>query len=159
MARKDKVYQKFLFTDKDRLVVKYSKTSLAIAEAFIFLPLVIGIMGIVKRPRVDVYLLVAGILIFAIIAFLWFKSYQINIENGILHYYSPFFKKRAIPLNDIEKAFIEIGNVRKKDEYRAFERLVLKPKLASQSQGFYINLKVFEYEGVKKLLALLPMKD
>ena len=154
-----KFHTKKLFSNNDRLIIKFSIPSLIIAETFIGIPFIIGLLGAFRYPRHDIFIMVTGIFIFTILAFLWFKSYHIEIINGILKYRSPFGRMKQILLNDIEKAHIDIGVLEKKDVYRAFVRLVLQPKSTSKTKGFYINLKVFEKNGVKQLLDILPMKN
>ena len=156
------VYSKKVFSNNDRLIVKFSVPSLVIAETFIGIPFVLSIIAVLKNPyniNLNGWILIIGNLGLVILAFLWFKSYHIEISNGILKYRSPFSKIKQIPLNDIEEAGINIGVIEKKDVNRAFIRLVLLPKSTSQVKGFYINLKVFEKNGVKQLLDILPMKN
>jgi hypothetical protein len=153
-------YQKTLFSNNDRLIIKFSVTSLLIAEIFIGFPFLIWLFGVIRYPiNIKAWIGCVIIFIFGILVYLWFNSYHIEIINGILKYRSPFSGIKQIPLSDIEHAHIDIGVLGKNDIYHGFVRLVLNPKMTSQAKGFYINLKVFEKNGVKQLLCILPMKD
>ncbi|HRR62030.1 MAG TPA: hypothetical protein P5547_13945 [Spirochaetota bacterium] len=141
------------------LKVNYSLSSMIIAEIFVFILLGIYLLAIYKNPNEDSCVIVFfAILFFGIFVFIWFRSFKIVIKNGVLKYSLLLGKRKEIPLEEIEEAYIEIGVNSKEDVYKAFMRLVIRPKKYSNIKEFYINLKPFEREGISKLLKILPMR-
>lgn len=141
-----------------KLEVRYSKGSLVIAESFVLLLTIMGIMSYISSKINDVLIVTICIIIFGIFVYLWFRSFRIIVEEGVLTYKQLLGRNRIIRIEDIEEAYTEIGVKHKGDEYRAFIRLMIKPKKGCGVEGFYINLKPFEEKGIRQLFDILPMR-
>ncbi|MEW6528234.1 MAG: hypothetical protein AB1444_16395 [Spirochaetota bacterium] len=141
-----------------RLEVRYSIASLLIAETFVLILTIIGVESYISSKINDALIVTICIIIFGIFIYLWFRAFRITVENGVLTYKQLFGKTRVIRIDDIEEAYTEIGVKHKGDEYRAFIRLMIKPKKGCGVEGFYINLKPFEEKGIHQLFEILPMR-
>ncbi len=143
--------------ENKELEIKYSKGSLLIAESFVVLVIV---LGIIASKNLDSLIGIDTFIIFVIgiFIYLWFRSFRITVRNGILTYKQLLGKTRVIRIEDIEEAYTEIGVKKKGDEYRAFIRLMIKPKKGVNVEEFYINMKPFEEQGLRQLFEILPMR-
>ncbi len=137
---------------------KSSVKGLIVSESIVVLLFVLSSIALFRVPVYSNWIPVVVIFIFGNIVFFWFKSFNIQCANGILKYRSPFGGIKEIPIQEIEEAYIEAGVLDKKDVYRGFFRLVLRPKATSKMKGFYINMAVFDNANIKKLIDILPMR-
>ena len=67
-------------------------------------------------------------------------------------------RKKIIKLEDIEKAWIEVGVYDVYDLFKPMIRLVVKPKRHIEMKPFYIYMKVLEKINGVRLMNILPIE-
>jgi len=142
----------------NNFLVKYSKGSLLVFE-FMFGIVAIP-MSIIAFKEREINSIVNALLwiILCVIIYFIFKSYWVKVEEGLLTYNSFFGRKKIIKLEDIEKAWIEVGISDVSDLFRPMIRLVIKPKIHTEMKPFYIHMKVLEKINGVRLMNILPIE-
>lgn len=140
--------------DKHALCFSASTASLIVIEIIIGVLFLLCIVAALKQFT----MLIPAFFCLGIGAFffLWWKSFKIEIVGDTLLYSSFFGGTKTLPLEEVEKATIEIGSVKYMDRFKPPIRLVIKPMKDSSYKTININLKVFRESDISELIKLLP---
>ena len=144
--------------NSNNIFVKYSKSSLFIIE---FLFGIVGIlMSVIAFKFRDIESIINALLwiILCVVIYFIFKTYWVKVEEGLLTYNSFLGRKKIIKLEDIEKAWIEVGVYDVYDLFKPMIRLVVKPKRHIEMKPFYIHMKVLEKINGVRLMNILPIE-
>ena len=141
----------------NNFTVKYSKASLLIFEILFGIFSIIVILGAFKDKKTESILFALLCVSLCLIIYLIFKSCWVKVQEGLLTYNCFFGRKKVIKLENIDKVWIEIGIMNFFDLFKPRIRLVIKPKICSNINPFYINVKMLDKKNLERFLEILSI--